>query len=387
MRQRIIILGSTGSIGQSTLDVVTALAPQIEVVGLAANTSWRVLAEQARRFGVPAVAVSDSGCAAELRRACPPGTRIYAGPDGLVELVREVDATFVLAAIVGAAGLPATLAAVERGLAVGLANKESLVVAGALLMPLAQRTGSVLIPVDSEHSAIFQALQSGRPEEVRRLYLTASGGPFRTWSAERIAAATLADALNHPTWAMGPKITIDSATMMNKALEIIEAHHLFGVEAERIEVLVHPESIVHSMVEYCDGAVLAQLGAPDMRTPIQYALTYPQRMAGVAALLDWRQARSLHFEAPDHDRFPALGLGMQAARAGGTCGAVLNAANEAAVQQFREGRLRFVDIVAVTAEVLGRHRRVAEPTLAQLLEADAWARCEVAECLQALRPR
>jgi 1-deoxy-D-xylulose-5-phosphate reductoisomerase len=383
MQHRVVILGSTGSIGQAALDVVAALGDRVRVVGLAAWQSWERLAAQARRFDVPSVALADETHTRELQAACPAGTRVLSGPDGLVELVRTTDADHVLAAIVGAAGLPATLAAVERGLTVGLANKESLVVAGSLLMPLAARTGSTLIPVDSEHSAIFQALHCGSPAEVRRLYLTASGGPFRTWSAERIAAATLADALNHPTWSMGPKITIDSATMMNKALEIIEARHLFGVAPEQIEVLIHPESIMHSMVEYCDGSTIAQLGVPDMRTPIQYALTYPERVPGRAAPLDWRQARRLTFEPPDEERFPALRLGMQAARAGGSSGAVLNAANEAAVARFRAGALRFVDIVAVTADVLHRHSCIAAPTLTELLAADAWARQEVTGCLQA----
>ena len=383
MQHRVVILGSTGSIGQAALDVVAALPDRLKVVGLAAWRSWELLAEQARRFGVPSVALADVTHAHALQATCPVGTRVLSGPDGLVELVRSAEADHVLAAIVGAAGLPATLAAVERGLTVGLANKESLVVAGSLLMPLAARTGSTLIPVDSEHSAIFQALHCGRPAEVRRLYLTASGGPFRTWSAERIAGATLADALNHPTWSMGPKITIDSATMMNKALEIIEARHLFGVAPEQIEVLIHPESIVHSLVEYCDGSTIAQLGVPDMRTPIQYALTYPERVAGRAAPLNWRQVRRLTFEPPDEERFPALRLGMEAARAGGSSGAVLNAANEAAVARFRAGALRFVEITAVTADVLHRHQHIATPTLAELLAADAWARQEVAGCLQA----
>jgi 1-deoxy-D-xylulose-5-phosphate reductoisomerase len=297
-----------------------------------------------------------------------------------VELVTTTDADFVLAAIVGAAGLPATLAAVERGLDVGLANKESLVVAGAILMPLAAQRGGRLIPVDSEHSAIFQALQAGRREDVRRIYLTASGGPFRTWTRERIESATLEAALNHPTWSMGPKITIDSATMMNKALEVIEAHYLFDLPVEQIEVLVHPESIVHSMVEFRDGSLIAQLGAPDMKTPIQYAMTFPRRVVGVGATLSWSEARSLHFEPPDFERFPALRLGFQAARAGGSSGAVLNAANETAVELFRAGRVGFGRIAAACETVLARHRIIARPALPDLLEADAWARREVVAC-------
>ncbi len=380
--RRIIVLGSTGSIGQSALDVVASLPDDVRVVGLAAKHNWQLLSEQARRFDVRSVAIADERHADALRQSCTPNTRVHTGAPGLVELVRETDADYVLAAIVGAAGLPATLAAVERGLDVGLANKESLVVAGAIIMPLAEKTGSTLIPVDSEHSAIFQALHSGQHEEVRCIYLTASGGPFRTWTRAQIENATLDDALNHPTWSMGPKITIDSATMMNKALEIIEAHYLFNIDPDRIKVLIHPESIVHSMVEYVDGAVIAQLGTPDMRTPIQYAITYPARASGIAPPLGWREAVSLHFEPSDSQRFPALELGMTAARMGGSCGAVLNAANEAAVQRFRDGELRFVDITAVTAEVMKRHDCIARPDITQLLECDAWARREVTECLK-----
>ena len=382
MRKRAIILGSTGSIGRSALEVVAALGEEITLVGLAARHRWRDLAEQARRFNVTAVAIAAEAHYDDLRRECPTETRVLAGSEGLVELVRESDADFVLAAIVGAAGLPATLAAVERGIDVGLANKESLVVAGAVLMPLAQERGSALIPVDSEHSAIFQALQAGHRDDVRRIHLTASGGPFRQWAADRIARATLDDALNHPTWSMGPKVTIDSATMMNKALEIIEARWLFGLPAEQIDVLIHPESIVHSMVEFQDGSIIAQLGTPDMKTPIQYALTYPRRVSGIAETLDWSQARTLHFEPPDFERFPALRLGYDAARQGGSSGAVLNAANEAAVEYCRAGAIPVGEIAALTEAVFRRQRLIAQPVLADLLACDAWAREEVSRCMQ-----
>jgi len=382
MPKRVIILGSTGSIGRSALEVAAALGDELRVVGLAARHNWQPLAAQAGRFGVADLAIADEACYDDLRRAAPAGARVRAGTAGLVELVEALDADFVLAAIVGAAGLPATLAAVERGLDVGLANKESLVVAGSLLMPLAAERGGALIPVDSEHSAIFQALHAGHREDVRRIHLTASGGPFRQWSPERIAQATLADALNHPTWSMGPKITIDSATMMNKALEIIEAHWLFGLSADQINVLIHPESIVHSMVEFQDGSIIAQLGTPDMKTPIQYALTYPRRMTGIAEPLDWSQARCLHFEPPDWARIPALELGYAAARDSGAAGAVLNAANEVAVVRFRAGKIPFGEIAAVTGEVCRRHRPVARPALADLLACDAWAREEVKRCLR-----
>lgn len=382
MPKRVIVLGSTGSIGRAALEVAAALRDEIVIVGLAARHQWQLLAEQAARYAVPAVAIAGEAYYDKLRSQCPRGTRVLAGIAGLVELVETSAADFVLAAIVGAAGLPATLAAVRRGLDVGLANKESLVVAGALLMPLAAERGATIVPVDSEHSAIFQALHAGRREDVRRIHLTASGGPFREWPAARIAAATLADALNHPTWSMGPKVTIDSATMMNKALEIIEARWLFGVAAEQINVVIHPESVVHSMVEFQDGSIIAQLGTPDMKTPIQYALTYPRRVSGLGAPLDWSQARSLHFEPPDFDRFPALRLGYQAAADGSTGGAVLNAANEVAVERFRSGAIPFGRIASATAEVYRRHNLAAQPALDDLLAADAWAREEMDRCIR-----
>jgi 1-deoxy-D-xylulose-5-phosphate reductoisomerase len=375
-----IILGSTGSIGQAALEVIAALPDEVQLVGLAAGNNWRLLAEQAARFSVSNVAIGTESGYDKLRRSCPTGMNVLAGTDGVAELVRRNDANFVLSAIVGAAGLPATLAAVERGMDVALANKESLVVAGSLIMPLARERGSQLIPVDSEHSAVFQALQSGRREEVRKIYLTASGGPFRTWSRERMEQATLAEALQHPTWAMGPKITIDSATMMNKALEVIEAVWLFGLLPEQVEVVVHPESIVHAMVEYCDGSVIAQLGPPDMKTPIQYAITFPRRVSGLAQPVRWDEVGSLNFESPDVARFPALRLGYEAARRGGSSGAALNAANEAAVERFRNGEIRFGQIAELTEQVFRRHPWVEQPTLEQLLECDAWARQEVDAC-------
>ncbi|MEP0846807.1 MAG: 1-deoxy-D-xylulose-5-phosphate reductoisomerase [Phycisphaerae bacterium] len=380
MHRRITILGSTGSIGCAALDVIAALGSDFQVAALAAGRDWRKLAEQSRRFNVAHVAIADERAAGELRCACGDATRVHAGAAGLVEMVREVETDLVLAAIVGAGGLASTLAAVERGVDVALANKESLVVAGSVIVPLAARTGSRLLPVDSEHSAVFQAMQAGRREEVAKIYLTASGGPFRTWSTERIASATLEDALRHPTWRMGPKVTIDSATMMNKALEVIEAVHLFGVTPDEIEVLVHPEAIVHSMVEFRDGSVVAQLGAPDMKTPIQYALTYPRRAAGIAPRLSWRDVRRLSFEPPDLERFPLLRLGFDAARHGGTSGSVFNAANEAAVERFRAGEIPFGSIADLVEQVYGRRRTDPKPGLEELLAADAWARREVSGC-------
>jgi len=380
--KRITILGSTGSIGQSTVQVVGALGPDYRVVGLAGNRRWGELLAQCRALHPSAVAVADQASAAAIRPKLNGQTELLAGPEGLVEIARRPESDFVVSAIVGAAGLKPTLAAVEAGKDVGLANKEALVIAGSLLLPLARRTNARVLPIDSEHSAVFQAMASGRTGEVHKIYLTASGGPLRTWPAERIARATPADALRHPTWDMGPKITIDSATMMNKALEIIEACWLFDLSPDAIEVLIHPESVIHSMVEFCDGSVIAQLGAPDMKTPIQYALTYPHRAAGCAKRLDFKALRQLHFEMPDMERFPALRLGYEVARKGGTAGAVLNAANEQAVTAFLEERISFGRIVELTERVLADHVVDPHPTLDTLLAADAWARQEVNRCLK-----
>ncbi|MCH7871091.1 MAG: 1-deoxy-D-xylulose-5-phosphate reductoisomerase [Planctomycetes bacterium] len=382
MQKRLVILGSTGSIGESALQVADALRGQFQVVGLTANSRWQRLAEQAERFSVPYVAIADETHRDTLRATVSAKCHVLSGNESLSELINVAEPDFVLSAIVGAAGLPATLTAVQNGISVGLANKESLVIAGSLLMPLARRRGAQLIPVDSEHSAIFQALRGENRASVRKIYLTASGGPFRTWTAEQIEGATLAEALNHPTWSMGPKITIDSATMMNKALEIIEARHLFGFDTDEIEVLIHPESIVHSMVEFCDGPIIAQLGTADMKTPIQYAMTYPQRAERMAESLDWTQARTLNFEPPNFDLFPALKLGFEAARRGGTAGAALNAANEAAVQRFRDGTLSLGQVVRVSEDALRRHTFIETPTLDQLLAVDAWARQEVEACIR-----
>lgn len=382
MTKRIAILGSTGSIGTSTLDVVRGLGSEYRVMGLGAKRRWQELARQAEEVHPAAVAVAEAARADSIRPLLNGKTELLVGPEGLVELAARSDSDFVVAAIVGAAGLASTIAAVQAGKQVGLANKEALVVAGSLLVPLARKTGARLLPIDSEHSAIFQSMTAGRPGEVHKVYLTASGGPFRTWTGDQIARASLEDALRHPTWSMGPKITIDSATMVNKALEIIEARWLFDLPVDSIEVIIHPESIIHSMVEFCDGAIIAQLGSPDMRTPIQYALTYPERREGVAGRLDFSTIRRLNFEPPDPERFPALRLGYEVARRGGTAGAVFNAANEAAVEAFRAGNIPFGRIVVVIEQVLERHKVVREPSLETLLAADAWARREVAECLK-----
>jgi 1-deoxy-D-xylulose-5-phosphate reductoisomerase len=323
---------------------------------------------------------------AVLRQFADLGVEVHTGPQGLVKLATRLDVDVVLAAVVGAAGLPAVLAAVRAGKTLALANKESLVVAGSLLMAEAKRYGVPVLPVDSEHSAVFQAMQCGSAKQVSRVILTASGGPFRCASKEQIEKATLADALNHPTWRMGNKITIDSASMFNKALEIIEACWLFDLPPEKVEVVVHPESIVHSMVEFVDGSVVAQLSPPDMRTPIQYALTYPERANGLAKRLDLKQAFTLRFEPPDFERFPALGFAYDVARAGGTSGAVLNGANEAAVEAFTAGRIPFGQIARLVGFALERHRADgfrAEPTLEDLFAADQWARRAVRERIEA----
>ena len=375
---RVAVLGSTGSIGTSTLDVVAASEGRFEPWLLAASRSVGPLLEQARRFRPAWVAVADPAAAATIGTgALPADTRLAVGPEALAELVADPSVDRVVSAIVGAAGLTSTWAALAAGKTVALANKETLVMAGPLVTRLAERSGGAILPVDSEHSAIHQALCSGAPGEVARIVLTASGGPFRTRSPETLADVTPAEALRHPTWSMGPKITIDSATMMNKALELVEARWLFGVPAEKLAVLVHPQSVVHSLVEFVDGSVVAQLSPPDMRLPIQYALSYPRRIPGPARRLDFTRSFALEFEPPDPLRFPALRLGHEAAARGGTAGAVLNAANEEAVGRFLAGSLRFTAIAEVCGRVLDSHPFQAEPSLDDVVRLDAWARKEV----------
>jgi 1-deoxy-D-xylulose-5-phosphate reductoisomerase len=375
MTKRVAILGSTGSIGCSTLDVLRHLGPPYRAAGLAANRQVEKLAAQAKEFSPPIVALTDESRLDELKELLgPQRPKIFSGIGGLVDLARHDDVDIVVAAVVGAAGLPAALGAVRAGKTLALANKEALVVAGCLLIPEARKRGVPVLPVDSEHSAIFQALASGRAAEVKRIILTASGGPFRRASLETIHSATLADALNHPTWRMGNKITIDSATMFNKALELIEACWLFDLRPDQIQIVIHPESVIHSMVEFIDGSVIAQLSPPDMRTPIQYALTYPQRAPGCSRRMDWTQIHALHFEPPDFQRFPALKLAYEVAEAGGTAGAVLNAANEVAVAAFIDGKIAFGEICGIVELTISRHRIQKDPALDDLLQADSWAR-------------
>jgi 1-deoxy-D-xylulose-5-phosphate reductoisomerase len=374
--RRLAVLGATGSIGVSTLEVAAALPGRFQVVGLSAHRHWPGLQQQmlAHRprwaiLGDPSVRPEDD--------EVPEGTELLLGEHHLPERVRGPEVDVVMNAIVGAAGLASSLAALEAGKTLALANKETLVLAGPVVMEQARRSGARLLPVDSEHSAIFQLLADRGTADVERIVLTASGGPFRGRTADQLRDVTVEEALRHPTWQMGKKITIDSATLMNKALEIIEARWLFNLRAEQIEVIIHPESIVHSFVEFRDGSVVAQLSPPDMKLPIQYALTYPERIPGPARRLNWSELRALTFLPPDHETFPALRLGFEAARLGGTAGAVLNAANEAAVARFLSGSLQFLDLVAAVRDVVAAHPFDPAPSLEKLLALDAWARQEV----------
>ncbi len=372
-----MILGSTGSIGVQALDVVSR-SDELRVVALAAGRSWEPLLAQAREHGVTRVALVDPDAAARAAEAWTDG-EVLAGPDGLVQLITEGDCDLVLNAIVGSAGLVPTVATLGEGIDLALANKESLVVGGELVTQLAEATGAAIIPVDSEHSALHQLLSSERPGTVDRLVLTASGGPFRGRTAGDLRDVTVDQALAHPTWAMGGKITIDSATLMNKGLELIEAHHLFGTPYEQIEVVVHPQSIVHSLIGLCDGATLAHLGYPDMRVPISYALNYPDRVDVPVAPLDLAALGSLTFEPVDEITFACLRLAREAARAAGTAPCTLNAANEIAVHAFLAGRLRFLDIAAVIEETLARLPASRLHSFDSLAAADSEARAIAAE--------
>ena len=376
--KNIAVLGSTGSIGRNALEVIANSGGELSVQALSAHNNVGLLCEQAVRFLPRWIILTDHEKAGQLNQSdLPEGVELLVGPEGIARAVGDPEIDMVLSAIVGSAGLHGTWAALEAGKPVALANKESLVMAGPLVMRLAEEKHAQILPVDSEHSAIFQAMQSGRRSEVERVILTASGGPFRTRTIEQLAEVSVAEALAHPTWDMGPKVTVDSATLMNKALEIIEARWLFNLSSPQIEVMIHPQSIVHSMVEFVDGSVIAQLSPPDMKLPIQYALTWPARLRGVASRIDWRQAMHLDFEPPDFQRFGALELGLEVARLGGTSGAALNGANEAAVAAFLDGRLGFHQIVHVCRDILRNHDYDPSPTLADVLAMDGWARKEV----------
>jgi len=372
MSRRLVILGSTGSIGEQALDVVSR-SEELVVVGLSAERSWEPLVEQARAWGVRRIALADEDAAARASEAWTDG-EVLSGSDGLVRLIADAECDMVLNAIVGSAGLLPSVAALTEGIDLALANKESLVVGGELVMQLAEATGASIIPVDSEHSALHQLLGAERPGTVDRLILTASGGPFRGASPADLRDVTVEQALAHPTWDMGGKITIDSATLMNKGLELIEAHHLFGTPYERIDVVVHPQSIVHSLIQLCDGATLAHLGYPDMRVPISYALHYPERVDVPVRPLDLVEVGALTFEPAAGDTFACLRLAREAALAGGTAPCTMNAANEVAVHAFLRGRLRFLEIARVIEQTLEALPATQVHSFDSLADADARAR-------------
>jgi 1-deoxy-D-xylulose-5-phosphate reductoisomerase len=377
MTTTVAIAGSTGSIGTQTLEVVAAEPERYEVVAIGAGSSVAQLAAQAQQWSPKVVAIADAALARQLRDVVPPGTEVLAGEESLAAIASMGDVC--VNGVVGFAGLGVTLAALQAGKRLALANKESLIAAGPVVQRVRATPGAELIPVDSEHCALHQCLRAQSPdatagERVARLVVTASGGPFRGRSRDDLASVTVDDALAHPTWSMGPKITVDSSTLMNKGLEVIEAHELYGVAYDRIEVVVHPQSIVHSMVEFTDGATIAQLSLPDMRLPIGYALAYPDRIATPFGRIDWGQLARLDFEPPDLDAFPSLGLAYDAGRAGGTAPAWLNAANEEAVEAFLDGRIAWIHIPDVCSGVLDRHDGAAAESPEAVIDADRRAR-------------
>ena len=377
--KNVVLLGSTGSIGTSTIKVAEDLPDQIRLLGLAAGNNHEVLLEQTRKHRPAAISITDPAKAAELQDVLGTSTQVFSGHEGLVKLATLPAADIVLIAIVGTAGLQPALAAIRAGKDIAVASKEILVMAGEIVMREAAKNGVRVLAVDSEHSAIFQCLDGKPSSFVRKLWLTASGGPFRdraTWPKEKFREITVERALKHPSWVMGRKITIDSATLFNKGLEMIEARWLFNIEMERVSVVVHPQSVVHSMVEFVDGSIIAQLSTPDMCLPIQYALTYPDRARSDRVQTNFAKIGTLTFEEPDLERFPALSLARRAGETGGTLPAVFNAANEVAVDAFCGGRITFEQIPAVVTRTMDRHEVVPHPTLDQILGADIWARKE-----------
>jgi len=373
--KNISILGSTGSIGRSTLEVVRQ-SKQFKVVGLSAKSNIALLIEQIKEYHPKIVAVWDEVSADYLKKRIPRGTRIVSGMDGLCEMAASKKNDVVVSSLVGSVGLIPTLEAINAGTDIALANKEVLVMAGELVMAAARRKKVRILPVDSEHSAIFQCLDGAEKGEIRRIIITASGGPFVDLPLEKLRTATVKETLNHPRWSMGRKVTVDSASLMNKGLEVIEAHWLFGADLAQIDVVIHRESIIHSMVEYIDGSVIAQLSVPDMKIPIQYALTYPARAQNRAHYLDFAKLKTLSFGMPDTARFPALALAYKAARIGGTAPAVLNAANEIAVREFLAGKIGFLDMAVIVKSVLAKHAAGKDPSVADILAADEWARVQ-----------
>jgi len=380
MTKKIVVLGSTGSVGRQTLEVVRDFPQKFQVAGLAAGSNWSLLAEQVETFRPQAVSISDAKHAGDLVKRLRKSfsksemPEILTGEKGLSELAALLDAQVVVTAVTGAVGLQPTLAAIHSGKDIALANKETLVAAGKLVTAEAKNKGARIIPVDSEHSAVWQCLNGENKNDIRRIILTASGGPFRTEEIKELENVTVEMALRHPNWNMGRKITIDSATLMNKGLEVIEAKWLFDVDFDQIDVVIHPQSIIHSMIEFIDGSVLAQLGIPDMQLPIQYALSYPERWPNKLERLDFATIGQLSFERPDEKRFRCLALAYQAGRCGGTMTAVLNAANEVAVEAFLNGKTGFLDIPRVVEQVMERHKVVYKPDLETILAADRWAR-------------
>jgi 1-deoxy-D-xylulose-5-phosphate reductoisomerase len=383
-RKRIVVLGATGSIGESTLKVARDIPERVEIVGLAANSNAEKLAAAANEVRSESVCLVDTTKIDILRKALEYEPRILVGEEGLREIACLTDAEMVLVAIVGTGGLRPALAAIEEGKDLAVASKEILVMAGEIVMRETRENGVRVLPVDSEHNAIFQCLD-GRPSEVRRIILTASGGPFRETAASEFVELTPEEALKHPTWNMGPKITIDSATLFNKGLEMIEAHWLFGVEMKRIEVVIHPQSIVHSMVEFTDGSTIAQLSYSDMCFPIQYAVTWPDRVPNTLPPLDFSKLSKLEFFPPRYDDFPALNLARRAGEIGATLPAVMNAANEVAVAAFLDRQLHFPQIWQVVGQVMNQHTSIAHPDLDAILQADQWARLQARDYVEALK--
>ena len=385
--KHISLLGSTGSIGKQTLEVVAANPDKLKVRALAAHRSDELLEQQIRQFEPDIAVLSDKDAAARLTARYHGKTRILAGDEGLLAAATYDGADTVLASMVGYAGLRPTLAAIECGKNIALANKETLVAAGSLVMAAVRKHGVSLTPVDSEHSAIFQSLRGGAEKEVKRLIVTASGGPFRGKKRSELENVTLAQCLKHPNWSMGPKVTLDSSTLANKGLEVMEAHWLFDMPYDKIDVVVHPQSIVHSLVEFCDGSVIAQLGEPDMRLPIQYALSWPDRFDYSFEQLDLVKAASLTFEAPDLEAFPSLKIAVDCGKAGGTLPCAFNAANEEAVNAFLHDKIKYLDIPYITAAVTQAHDNVAEPQIEDIEQADAWARAEAQRVIEGLQNR
>jgi len=385
--KRIVILGSTGSIGTSTLDIVSKFPDEFQVIGLTAGTNDVKLEEQVRTFKPQAVALSDEAAADRLRARCKDlRVKVFGGQEGVAQVAGLSNGELVVSAIVGGAGLMPTLAAIRAGKCVALANKEPMVMAGRLMQEEARKHGVSILPVDSEHSAIFQSLQGHRKEDVRRLILTASGGPLWEMAREEMRDVKPERALQHPNWKMGAKITIDSATLMNKGLEVVEARWLFDLPASQIDVLVHRESIIHSLVEYTDGSVIAQLGLPDMRTPISYAMKYPARMVLDLPSLDLAAIGKLTFQSPDHDRFPCLGLGYEALRIGGTMPATLNAANEVAVAAYLQEQIAFHDIAEVIRSTMDAHHPREVESIDDALDTDRWAREKAGVLIRSMAP-